>query len=435
VGGNETVTSSALVARVRARPEGAAIMALTALALTLRVARLADQPLIGDDLAVADSAMGFLATGWPGPTMWNHPRLRDLLVYVSVQALGEGPWAIRSWSILFGTLSVPATFWMVRTLGGGLLAAGLAGLLLAVDPLHVGFSRQGINDVYLAFFGPALVVATWRYRRSRRSAWLLVAGALLGLGLATKVGIAFVAAACAAALAVDVLAGPAPAPTRAREAAAALACVGLLALGIYVATFAPWFGRGHDLAEWVTFQLRMAHETATHTGYPGTKLPDYLGEVVGAWRWFLQPIYYTATSAVPVVVGTNARAVPLAWIANPIACLTVWPAFALALHLAWRARDRTSAWLAALFAAAYVPFVVVPRPIWTNSAVAVLPFALALVGHAGAQVWRWRPHLAAIWVGACVALALALWLPAVGWSTLPSDWIMTRLVPPEAFLR
>ncbi len=425
----------ALHARLRAHPDALALAALTVLAAALRVACLSDQPLIPDDISVGDSALGYVATGWPGPTMWNHPRLRDLLVFGSVQIFGDGPWAIRSWSILLGTLSVPATFLMMRSLGVDRRPAAIAGLLLAFDPLHVGFSRQGINDVLLSFFSTAVVAAAWRYRTTRRVGWLILAGALLGLGLGSKWAIAFPAAVVAAVLLADALRAAAPWTDRSTEAAFVVACLVLLPLTLYLGTFAPWFGRGHDLAEWIRFQVRMAHETATHTGYPGTKLPGYLGEVVGAWRWFVQPVFYAEKAAEPVLRHGRLTIVAYAWISNPAAWLAVWPALAMTVRLAWRGRDAAGSALAALFLAAYLPFALAGRPIWTNSAPAVLPFAMALVGYAAERVWQRNRSLAASWLAVCLALGLALWFPAVGIGTGPTDRLTALFVPPEAFIK
>ena len=154
-------------------------LALAALGLFLRAALLGSQPLIGDDASVGRTAMEFVGRGLPEPTMWNHPRLRDLLVRASLALFGEGAWGIKLWSVLLGTLAAPAAALLVLSLGGGLPGAVVAGLVVATDPLHLDFSRQGINDVYLAFLPVAAVLALVRYRAAARPAWLALAGLLL----------------------------------------------------------------------------------------------------------------------------------------------------------------------------------------------------------------------------------------------------------------
>jgi hypothetical protein len=235
----------------------------------------------------------------------------------------------------------------------------------------------------------------------------------------------------AAVVVRDALRRAATARERACEIAFAAASLALLPLGLYVLTFLPWFGRGYSLAEWFGFQRAMAFETATHVGYAGTKRPGYEGELIGAWRWFLQPVYY-ADIAPPQAGGAGAFVVG---IGNPVAWLAVWPAAALAGWRAWKRRDGAASLLLALFGIAYVPFAAsVRRPIWTNSAVAVVPFAMALLGLAAAELWRVRPRLAGAWLAAGIAAAAVLWFPAAGVSTRLSDPVIHAIVPPIAFV-
>jgi dolichyl-phosphate-mannose-protein mannosyltransferase len=405
---------------------------LTLLAFGLRLAGLDGQPPTPDDAAVGRTAMNFVERGWPEPTMWNHPRLRDLLTHASLGLLGHGALGLKAWSVLLGTLSVPATAALVLTLTGSLPAAGIAGLLLAVDPLHVDFSRQAINDVHLAFFPVAAVLALLAFRATRRPAWIAAAGLLLGLGVAEKWSAAFPVAAAAAA----VLAGALSLDRSWRERTATLAlfagCLVALPLAVYLATFLPWFGRGHDLAEWIRFQKAMATETATHVGYVGTKLPGYPGEVVQAWRWFVQPVWYS--DHIPPMPGRDlpAGGLFIVGVPCPLAWLATLPAAAWAAWRWLRSRDEGAGWLLLLLAAAYLPFVLVPRPIWTNSALSVAPFAMAIVGWAAARLLeRWRAPVLA-WLAASVVLSAVLWAPAVGRSTAAGDAAVRALVSPAA---
>jgi len=409
----------------------AALLAVTALALALRAERLEEQPLIPDDLSVGVTARQFSGDGLPEPTMWNHPRLRDHLVAASLDRFGDDtPWGLKAWSVALGTLSVPALALLVVAVGGGWPAAILAGLLLAVDPLHVDFSRQAINDVYLAFFPVAALAAVWRYRASPRTGWLILAGALFGLGLASKWIAAFPLVAAAFVVARDALRRPGTRAGRAAELAFAAAALAAFPLALYLLTYLPWFGRGYGLGEWLRFHLSMALETATHTGYAGTKRPGYAGELVGAWRWFLQPVYY-ADMAVHLAGAPQAY---LVGIGNPVAWLAVLPAAAYAGWRALRRRDRAALTLLALFALVYLPFALARRPIWTNSAVTVVPFAMALVGLALARLAEAGRRVAAVgYTVAAVAAAAVLVPPATGVATSLSAPVISAVVPSIAF--
>jgi dolichyl-phosphate-mannose-protein mannosyltransferase len=428
------------------------LLALTALALALRVAGLGSQHLIGDDLSVAVTARNFVELGWPEPTMWNHPRLRDLLVFLSLEHLGAGPWALKLWSVLLGTLSVPAVALLVLAVTSSLPAAAAAGLLVATDGLHLDFSRQAINDVYLSFLPVAAIVCLLRYRQgghagqgdqggqpsslstgaARNPAWLALAGLALGLGVATKWSAAFPVGVAALAALWPLLRAERTWRERAQELALFASSLVLLPLAVYVLSYWPWFGRGHDLAELVRFSAAAAHETATHAGYPGTKLPGFPGEVVGAWRWFVQPSWYV--DYLPAMPGRElpAGGFFLSGVANPLACFATLPAAAWAAWRWRRERDTAAGWLLLLFAGAYLPFVLVRRPIWTNSAPAVLPFAAALVGWAAATLHdRFRLPVR-LWAISTLLLAALLWPPAMGISTRASDAVLRALVSRDA---
>jgi dolichyl-phosphate-mannose-protein mannosyltransferase len=408
----------------------AALVALTALAFGLRAFRLDEQPMIPDDLSVGVTARQFTDDGLPEPTMWNHPRLRDHLVAASLEQYGDTPWGLKAWSVALGTLSVPALALLVLAVGGGGAAAVLAGLLVAVDPLHLDFSRQAINDVYLAFFPVAGLAAAWRYRASPRAGWLLLSGALFGLGLASKWIAAFPLAVAAGAVAWDTLRRPGTRGERAAELAFAGAALGALPLALYILSYLPWFGRGYGLGEWVRFHAAMALETATHTGYAGTKRAGYEGELVGAWRWFLQPVYYADLA----VLRAGYPQAYVIGIGNPVAWLAVLPAAAFAGWRALRRDDRTSLTLLVLFAVVYLPFAVARRPIWTNSAVGVVPFAMALVGLALARLAAAGRRLAAWAYTACALAAAAVLVPpATGVATALSDPLVHAVVPAIAF--
>lgn len=408
------------------------LLGLTALALVLRTAGLGAQPLVGDDVSVGETARNFVELGWPEPTMWNHPRLRDLLVHLSLDLLGDGPWGLKAWSVILGSLSVGATALLVLSLTSSLPAAALAGVLVAADPLHLDFSRQAINDVYLAFFPVAAILAVLRYRDRRQPGWLALSGLLLGLGLASKWSAAFPVGAVVAIVGVGAIRSQRTRRERAAEIALLAGALVLLPLAVYVLSYWPWFGRGHDLAELVRFHRAMAWETSTHTGY-GTKLPGFPGEVVGAWRWFVQPTWYVDfIRPMPGREAIPEGGLFLSGVANPLAWLATLPAVAWAVWRWLRKADAAAGWLALLLLAAWLPFVLVPRPIWANSALAVIPFSAALVGWAAERLHARFPLPVRLWAGATLLLSALLWLPAAGVSTRPTDAVLRVLVSSAA---
>jgi 4-amino-4-deoxy-L-arabinose transferase-like glycosyltransferase len=408
---------------------GLALAVATLVALVLRVWGLAEQPVHGDDLLAGATARNFVEFGWPGPTMWHHPRLRDLLVYWSTGALGPSVWGLKGWSVLLGTLCVPATGYLVWIVGAGRTGAILAAAIVATDPLHVDFSRQAINDVYVSFFPVAAILALLVYAERRRPWQIVLAGLFLGLGMASKWSAAFPVAAAAALTIPAVVAEAGSFRARVAEIALDLAALVLLPAALYLLTFWPWFGRGHDLLEFVRFQGAMGSMAATTTGYAGTMVAGYQGYLIGAWRWFVQPVWWV--DAIPPAQGGGSF-VFLPGVGNPLTWLATLPAAGWAAWRWIRSRDRAAGILLVLWLAAYLPFVLVPRPIWANAAVIVVPFWAALVGPAAARLWERSRILVAAWAAIAVGIALLLWIPVTGKRFGPSDSLVRGLVSPLA---
>lgn len=104
---------------------------------------------------------------------------------------GNQPWindaTARIVPALFGLGIVALPIWLRRELTR--LGALIAGLLLAVSPSFVYFSRFLREDIYFNFFMFAMVVCAIRYATSRRMLWLALTAAATTLAYATFEGI------------------------------------------------------------------------------------------------------------------------------------------------------------------------------------------------------------------------------------------------------
>ena len=78
-----------------------------------------------------------------------------------------------------------------------------AALFTAVSPAIVFYSRYYIHEILLVFFTFLALAAGWRYWRSRRIGWALLAGAGVGLMDATKETFVITLAAAALALGLN----------------------------------------------------------------------------------------------------------------------------------------------------------------------------------------------------------------------------------------
>jgi dolichyl-phosphate-mannose--protein O-mannosyl transferase len=139
------------------------------------------------------------------PAFVVHPPVGKWLIAGGEQMFGFNSFGWRFSAALFGTLTVLLVVRIGRRMTGSTLLGGLAGLLLALDGLHFVQSRIATLDVFVCFFVTAafgaLVVDRDQIRQRLAEAtdeqvarggylgwrpWRLVAGVLMGLGMATK---------------------------------------------------------------------------------------------------------------------------------------------------------------------------------------------------------------------------------------------------------
>ncbi len=137
-------------------------------------------------------ALGVLADNRPIYFPANHGRepIYIYLVSIAVGLFGATPFAVRLPAAMIGTLTIPATYWMVHQLWGrrvGLLAAAI--MAVGLWPVHL--SRIGFRAVLLPFvaaLGIGLAVRAWR--SGQRRDWF-IAGAMWGVAFYTYLAVRF----------------------------------------------------------------------------------------------------------------------------------------------------------------------------------------------------------------------------------------------------
>ncbi|HZJ40363.1 MAG TPA: phospholipid carrier-dependent glycosyltransferase [Demequina sp.] len=288
---------------------------VTLLAAVLRFADLAHpRALVFDEVYYVRGAYSLLTMGYEGN--WGddndhfaqgdfsdletegdyvvHPMVGKLLIAAGMKLFGNGPFGWRFAGALLGTVTVLIVALLMRRIMKSTMWGGVAGLLLAIDGLHIVMSRTAILDVFLTFFVVAGFALLWldRWRAQRIydahpadtvggfgprvgiRCWRLLA--LVTFGLATGVkwsGLYFAAAFMVLFVVLD--AGDRKAAGyRHWLSAAALrsALPGLLATlvvlpTVYVAQWANWFATDGSYRR---------HWAEDHPGEGVTWLPDPL---------------------------------------------------------------------------------------------------------------------------------------------------------------
>ncbi len=168
------------------------ILAIGLGAFLFRLPRLEQRPLHTDEAVHAVKAGTLLDTGayiynpheYHGPTLYYFAlpfvRLGGARSFAEMRSVVP----LRIVPVLFGT-GLVFLLLLVRD-GLGKWEAVFAAILTALSPAMVFYSRYYIQEMLLVFFTFAAIAAGWRYLRTKRLAWALLAGASLGLMHATK---------------------------------------------------------------------------------------------------------------------------------------------------------------------------------------------------------------------------------------------------------
>jgi uncharacterized protein (TIGR03663 family) len=167
------------------------LVAVTAGALALRLPRLGQRPMHGDEANQAFRAAALVETGVYRYERADHhgPSLcwftQPSLWLAGVKDLAHSHEAqYRIVPVLFSAGLILLLALVADGLGRP--AALVAGLLAAISPAMVFYGRYFVQETLLVFFTLAAIGCLWRYTRRPSLAWAAAAGACFGLMHATK---------------------------------------------------------------------------------------------------------------------------------------------------------------------------------------------------------------------------------------------------------
>ncbi len=109
----------------------------------------------------------------------EHPQLAKLIMAGAIELFGDGPFAWRIGSLIFGSLAILGMYALVRSAGGGPWSALCASTLMACDNLLLVHGRIGTLDIYAV---AAMIWGVAIYLRGRP----VLAGVVLAVGAAFK---------------------------------------------------------------------------------------------------------------------------------------------------------------------------------------------------------------------------------------------------------
>jgi predicted membrane-bound dolichyl-phosphate-mannose-protein mannosyltransferase len=361
----------------------------------------------------------------------EHPQLAKLIMAGAIELFGDGPFAWRIGSLIFGSIAILGMFALVRAGGGGRWSALCAASLMACDNLLLVHGRIGTLDIYtvaMMIWGVALYLRGWPVR----------AGIAFGIGAAFKLVAPYAAAILLLLELARVLTfrrrrGVALEWSPKRALRRLLVCVSsgivvLLALLTVMDQIAtPYADADAKLITGGPFAhlWHMIQYAAQQTSPHG---PQGIASYPWAWLIDLKPIIYLRIN--PSEPGAGFGAIhPVAkfigMISPPILLLAL-PGLVFAAYRVLRARDRReddiqlAAIAVAWFLGSWVPFaylsVADQRTSYLYYMVVVMPGMYLAATYLVSRAWRlrrqWLRALVGSWAVAVVA-AVVLMYPFV----------------------
>lgn len=329
---------------------------------------------VGIEGMYIESTQNYMKTGHFGPDNWYTPPLKKIVPFLAMKIFGNNAFAWRFPNALSGSLSVLVLYLLLREIfyksQPNAVTVLLPPVLLALDPLHIVFSRTYIEDIYAVFLYLCSLLFFLKYLRNHKAHHLAAAGVSIGLAFAARwyvlLGI----------LLVTVLflhRFISRKEFNLRAVLPFLVFMYILPLTIYLWTFYPWFAeRGYTLGEWLVYQLAM-YKTQMGVSAEQFVYGKYYGNTINASDWFSKIIAFAyGTKAGGGLVSR------IIFLNNPLVWLLAIPAQIILIVAIFSGASKYRYpyfFAAANFWIYYVPLLFAKRPILIYTSLAVLPFA------------------------------------------------------------
>lgn len=329
----------------------------------LRLGFIWSQPPLEDDHLFVLSAENYMKHGQIGPSMIHHPNLRNILIYYSTSLFGKGRFGVWGVSLFFGIGSIFLLYLIGDQLFREKRAPLIASLFLAVDPLHIAFSRQAIQETTTLFFILLGFYLFLFYIRKGGYPYLLLVGVTFGIGIASKWQSLFPLVFCFSYIVLK-------SKMRFDVIFESVVCLIIVPFVTYLITFIPWFSRGFDLIDWFRYQVELF--------YLNRYLINPLEEIVrnpgNPLLWFIIPQGYASFTY------SEGKPYVLIGIGNPFVWLLTIPAVLYSMYRAFKERG-SHLLISGVFIFSYLPFVLASfkRDIYVLSALSIMPFVFLAI--------------------------------------------------------
>ncbi len=369
---------------------------ITAVFLTGIMARILflwSQPMLEDDYLFVVSAENYMERGQIGPSMIHHPYLRNILIYLSTKTLGKGPLGVYGPSLIAGILSVLILYLLSTEITKDRSVSLLAMFFLAIDPLHISFSRQAIQETTTLFFILLGLYLFFIFLKNNKTLFLTLSGISFGLGAASKWQALFPLLYCIVYLIISCK----------KDSIRYISHLTILPFTVYLMTFIPWFLRGYDIFEWINLQKQLYYLNKVLVN-PVEEAIRNPGKPV---LWFIVPTGYG--------MFTYAKNEPNVMIAigNPLTWLLTVPGI---IYLILSQERRKYLPIIMLFLISYIPLILASfnRDIYVLSAVSVIPFGFMAAALLIKKIGLRSQLIPAVYILLLLTISVLLYPLAIG---------------------
>lgn len=325
----------------------------------------------GDQVILVPATENYMKYGFFRPDDWVHPPSKYFLLYGSMKIFGNNVYGWQMKNVIMGSLSIFILFLLGKELLGDRRAAFIAASMLAVEPLHIAYSRSVLGEISSIFFFLIAVYVLVRFVNGKEKA-LPSAGIFLGLAIASKW---YYLLPALVMLVFYLICSYKERGWRWTGFVHAVSTLLLLPLAIYMLPFYQWMKKGYTLYEFVQMQFDAYRILQTQT--TDTFVSEFFrASPSSPWEWFVRPIVYGRQTAGHSVWGQFEM-----FLNNPPIWLLTFPALAFIAYMAFKTKNRNLFFIFIMFVAMYAQFVFVERAIFLYSAIIVLPFVYLAVSY------------------------------------------------------
>lgn len=321
---------------------------------------------IDDEIILIPGMENYFAFGTFFPDGWEQPPFNYYLLRLSTALFGVGPIAWRIKNILLGGIAPLVLYMLAFELLNNRRMALLAALMMAIEPMHIMFSRNSNAEVPSTTFFLLAIICAIRFTKGSLHT-LLPAGILLGLTHAQKWY--FLLPSIALMLYVILAYCRKTGMPRPLVTTYCVTMLLLVPFALYTLPYYQWLGRGYDLREFLLLQFDAFRELQAQDIKTFIS-PFIRSSMSSPVEWFIKPMIHVTKD-----LSTGMAGQYTAYIGNVPVWMLTFPSFALLLYSSYKKRNIELAMVAVLFCASYFQFAVVMRPVFLYSAIIVLPYA------------------------------------------------------------